>query len=101
MVLIEAVTRLLPDVLGNRDSAETDSFQTKLLASPIYTRPNVYRKYKVPQVLKSGNHRQIADWRRKKSLERTLIQRPDLLSSETFTKRDLKMLMEVLIGKNC
>lgn len=101
LVLIEAVTRLLPDVLGNRDSADTDSFQTKLLESPIYTRPNVYRKYKVPQVLRSGNHRQIADWRRKKSLERTLLQRPDLLSSETFTKKDLKMLMEVLNGKNC
>lgn len=100
LVLIESITRLLPKVLGNRDSADTDSFQTKLLETPIYTRPKLYKKYRVPQVLRSGNHRQIADWRRQKSLEKTLSQRPDLLSTETFTKRDFKILLEVLSGKN-
>ncbi len=100
LVLIESITRLLPGALGNRDSAESDSFQKYLLESPVYTRPNSYRKFKVPQILRSGNHNLIAHWRRKKSLQKTMTQRPDLLSLETFSKSDLAILLEVLDGEN-
>lgn len=100
LVLIESITRLLPGALGNRDSANSDSFQEYLLESPIYTRPNMYKKLKVPQILRCGNHGLVARWRRKQSLEKTLRQRPDLLTSETFAKTDLAILMEVLNGKN-
>jgi len=100
LVLVESITRLLPGVLGNKDSADTDSFQKNLLESPIYTRPNVYKKHKVPQILRSGDHRRIADWRSKKSLGKTLSHRPDLLPAETFLKKDLEILLEVLNGEN-
>jgi len=100
LMLIESITRLLPNVLRNRDSAHTDSFQHNLFESPIYTRPNVYKRCKVPEVLRSGNHQLVARWRRKKSLEITLSQRPDLISSEIFTKGDLEILLEVLNGKD-
>jgi tRNA (guanine37-N1)-methyltransferase len=100
LVLIEAITRLLPNVLGNRDSATTDSFQHDLFEAPIYTRPPVYQRFCVPDVLRSGNHQLVARWRRKKSLETTLSQRPDLLSSEIFSKKDFEMLLEVLNGEN-
>lgn len=100
LVLIESITRLLPGALGNKDSANSDSFQKHLIESPIYTRPNVYKKLKVPQILRSGNHNLVARWRRKKSLDKTLTQRPDLLLEETFTTTDLEILLEVLNGKN-
>lgn len=100
LTLIEAITRLLPGVLGNLDSAETDSFHTNLLESPIYTRPGVYRRLKVPNVLRSGNHNRIANWRRKKSIEMTLLRKPDLLGDEIFSEKDLEILLEVLNGRN-
>lgn len=100
LVLIEAITRLLPNVLGNRDSATTDSFQHDLFEAPIYTRPPVYQRFCVPDVLRSGNHQLVARWRRKKSLETTLSQRPDLMSSEIYSKKDFEMLLEVLHGEN-
>lgn len=100
LALIDAITRLLPNVLGNIDSADTDSFQSDLFESPIYTRPHTYKRLKVPGVLRSGNHQLIARWRRKRSLETTLFQRPDLISSETFSKKDFEILLEVLDGKN-
>jgi tRNA (guanine37-N1)-methyltransferase len=100
LVLIEAITRLLPNVLGNRDSVDTDSFQSKLLESPVYTRPSAYRKLKVPSVLRSGNHKLIALWRKKKSIEKTLSHRPDLLPKKIFSRNDLETLLEVLNGKN-
>ncbi len=100
LVLIESITRLLPGTLGNSDSAGSDSFQEHLLESPLYTRPHVYQKHKVPTVLRNGNHRLIARWRRKKSLERTLKHRPDLLPLATFSKSDLDILLEVINGKN-
>lgn len=98
LAVVESVTRLLPGVLGNQDSAESDSFQESLLGSPIYTRPHTFRKWKVPEVLRGGNHRQIADWRRRKSLELTLERRPELLGDTVFTKKDFEILMEVLYG---
>lgn len=100
LVLIESIARLLPGVLGNRDSAETDSFQRHLLEAPIYTRPEVHKRIGVPEVLRSGNHKAIAGWRRKKSLEVTLARNPDLLAEETFSQKDLDILLEVLNGKS-
>lgn len=78
MVMIDAIVRLLPGVLGNTESWESDSFQTGLLDSPRYTRPALYRNYAVPEVLVSGNHKKIADWRRKMAEELTRSHRPDL-----------------------
>jgi len=100
LVLIESIARLLPGVLGNRDSAETDSFQRSLLEAPIYTRPQIHKRMSVPEVLRSGNHKAIASWRRKKSLEVTLARNPDLLAEETFSEKDLEILLEVINGKS-
>jgi len=82
LVVIDAVVRLVPGVLGDLDSAATDSFQKNLLDAPYYTRPEEYRGLRVPDVLLSGHHQKIAEWREKQSLERTRKKRPDLLSSE-------------------
>lgn len=100
LILMESVTRLLPGVLGNRDSANSDSFQGNLLEAPIYTRPHVFKRFKVPHVLRSGNHSMIAEWRRKEAMEMTLARKPHLLSEETFSKKDFEILLEVLHGKN-
>jgi tRNA (guanine37-N1)-methyltransferase len=79
LVMVEAVARLLPGVLGNPASAEQDSFSDGLLEGPSYTRPEVWRGLAVPDVLRSGNHAAIARWRRDRALERTYHRRPDLL----------------------
>lgn len=100
LVIIESITRLLPGVLGNKDSAESDSLQNGLLESPIYTRPNLYKKFEVPLVLRTGDHRRIADWRRKESFKETLRKRPDLISTEIYPKKDLEILLEVLDDKD-
>jgi tRNA (guanine37-N1)-methyltransferase len=81
LVMVEAVARLLPGVLGNPASAQQDSFSDGLLEGPAYTRPEVWRGLAVPQVLRSGNHARIARWRRDRALERTAQRRPDLLSA--------------------
>jgi tRNA (guanine37-N1)-methyltransferase len=81
MVMIDAVGRLVPGVLGSEDSAEDDSFSNGLLEYPQYTRPPEYRGLKVPDILLSGNHREIARWRRMKSIEKTQRLRPELLDS--------------------
>jgi tRNA (guanine37-N1)-methyltransferase len=77
-VLVDAVGRLLPGVLNDETSALTDSFQDDLLAPPVYTRPEEFRGWKVPDILMSGNHSKIEEWRYEKSLERTSEKRPDL-----------------------
>jgi len=79
MVVVDAVTRLIPGVLGNMDSAETDSFHSGLLSHPHYTRPEVFEGMSVPDVLLSGHHANIKEWQRQKSLEITRERRPDLL----------------------
>jgi tRNA (guanine37-N1)-methyltransferase len=79
MVIIEAVVRLLPGALGDEDSSQDDSFTKALLEYPQYTRPEVFRGMKVPDVLLSGNHAKIAEWRRQQAIERTKNYRPDLL----------------------
>ena len=81
MVMVEAVVRLLPGVLGNPVSAQEDSFSDGLLEGPAYTRPVSWRGLDVPDVLRSGNHAAIARWRRDRALERTAARRPDLLGA--------------------
>lgn len=78
-VLVDAIGRLLPGVLGDETSALTDSFQDNLLAPPVYTRPVDFRGQKVPDVLMSGDHKKIEDWRYEQSVQRTKDRRPDLL----------------------
>ncbi len=78
MVIIDAITRLLPGALGHKDSAKQDSFMDGLLDYPHYTRPEVFNGQKVPNVLLSGNHKQVAEWRLKEALKRTRLRRPDL-----------------------
>ncbi len=80
LVLVDAIARLLPGVLGDEESALLDSFQAGRLDSPLYTRPAVFRDMAVPSVLTSGDHRRIALWRDEQSLERTRQRRPDLLA---------------------
>ncbi len=99
LVLIEAIARLLPGTLGNKDSATSDSFEEKLLAPAIYTRPRTYKRRSVPHVLRSGNHKLISRWRRKDAVTKTLTRRPDLFSCATYKKGDLEILLEVLNGK--
>jgi len=78
-VLVDAIGRLIPGVLNDETSALTDSFQDNLLAPPVYTRPETFRGWKVPEVLMSGNHAKIDQWRMEQSLQRTKERRPDLL----------------------
>ncbi len=81
LVMVEAVVRLLPGVLGNPESARQDSFSDGLLEGPSYTRPETWRGLAVPDVLRSGNHAAIARWRRDRALHRTAARRPDLLAA--------------------
>ncbi|MDI6775841.1 MAG: tRNA (guanosine(37)-N1)-methyltransferase TrmD [Syntrophales bacterium] len=98
MVVIDATSRLIPDVLGNRESASFDSFSTGLLEYPHYTRPSEYRGWKVPEVLLSGNHREIQTWRCRESLRRTLLRRPDLLEKAKLSEEDIKILKDIKVG---
>ncbi len=82
LVLVDAIVRLVPGVLGNASSALTDSFQDGLLDAPVYTRPASFRDLKVPNVLLSGDHRRIDAWRDAQRLQKTRTRRPDLLGDE-------------------
>lgn len=95
MVLVDAVTRLLPGALGSEASAEEDSFTDGLLDCPHYTRPEVYEGEEVPAVLLSGDHAAIRRWRRRQSLQRTLERRPELLAKATLDKEQRKLLDEI------
>lgn len=99
MVITDSIVRLLPNVLGNEQSAEEDSFSTGLLEHPHYTRPANFRGMKVPDILLSGHHANIEKWRRKKSLERTYERRKDLLESAQLTDEDKVMLAEIAKSK--
>lgn len=94
MVLIDAVTRLLPDVLGDAESAQQDSFVGGLLDCPHYTRPEVWQEVAVPSVLLSGDHAAIARWRLMQSLGRTQERRPDLLDGAALTAAHRQLLEE-------
>ena len=95
MVLVDAISRLLPGVLGEEESARDDSHTTGLLEYPHYTRPREFRGLSVPEVLLSGDHARIARWRRKESLRRTLLRRPELLATAPLSEEDLQLLAEV------
>ncbi|MDO8684020.1 MAG: tRNA (guanosine(37)-N1)-methyltransferase TrmD [Armatimonadota bacterium] len=96
LVILDAVTRLLPGVLGAEESAVEESFsEDGLLEYPHYTRPADFRGWAVPEVLLSGNHAEIAKWRRRQSLKRTLERRPDLLQRARLTDKDKRILAEL------
>lgn len=92
MIIVDAVTRLIPGVLGDPRGAEKDSYAMGLLEHPHYTRPNDFRGWNVPDVLLSGHHGRVDEWRRLEALMRTLARQPDLLSVPTLTEDDLKLL---------
>jgi tRNA (guanine37-N1)-methyltransferase len=94
MVLIDAVVRQLPGVLGDPESASQDSFVDGLLDCPHYTRPEVYREEGVPAVLLSGHHAQIARWRLKQALGRTWLRRPELLERRGLSEQERLLLEE-------
>ena len=94
MTLIDAVSRLVPGVLGHEESAEQDSFATGLLDCPHYTRPAVLADKEVPPVLLSGHHENIRRWRLKQALGRTWLRRPDMLNALALTKEQRKLLDE-------
>lgn len=92
MVVVDAVVRLLPGVLGSEGSWREDSHSSGLLEYPHYTRPQVYRGWSVPSVLLSGNHAAIANWRREQSLLRTLRHRPDLIEKAHLSEEERKFI---------
>ena len=95
LILIDAVSRLMPGVLGDPGGAADDSHATGLLEYPHYTRPPEYRDWEVPEVLLSGNHGEISRWRREQSLLRTFAKRPDLLEKAELSETDRKFLERV------
>jgi len=95
LVMIDAIARLLPGVLGAAGSAAHDSFSDGLLEYPQYTRPVEFEGLRVPDILLSGNHQAIAAWRRREQLRRTLQRRPDLLAHAILSEDDLKVLAEL------
>ena len=94
MVVIDAVTRQLPGVLGHELSAQEDSFADGLLDCPHYTRPEVYQGKQVPEVLLGGNHQEIRRWRLKQALGRTWQRRPDLIEARTLSSEEARLLAE-------
>ena len=95
MMITDAVSRMLPEVLGSSESASTDSFYNGLLEHPQYTKPREFEGMKVPDVLVSGDHGKIAQWRREKSLEVTLKNRPDLLEKAQLSEKDRRYLEQL------
>lgn len=96
LAMMDAVTRLLPGVLHTSASAQEDSFMDGLLDCPHFTRPEIAEEGRVPEVLLSGNHAAIAQWRRKQSLGRSWLQRPDLLGKVALSKKDRALLSEFM-----
>lgn len=98
LVVVEALARLIPGVLGDEESARSDSFYAGLLDHPHYTRPACFEGMEVPPVLVSGHHEQVRRWRRKEALRRTRERRPDLLSSVPLSDEDRQLLEEIERG---
>jgi tRNA (guanine37-N1)-methyltransferase len=97
LVILEAVIRLIPGVLGNADSLIEESHTDGLLEAPVYTKPATWRDLDVPEILRSGDHGRIARWRRDRALERTVARRPDLIAAagpDAFDRRDMTVLTE-------
>lgn len=99
MIVIDAVSRLVPGVLGNEHASEKDSHAQGLLEHPHYTRPPVFRGWEVPPILRSGDHARIDRWRRKQSLLRTQLRRPDLLEARSLSAEEKLLLKEALSEK--
>jgi tRNA (guanine37-N1)-methyltransferase len=96
LVVVDAVSRLVPGVLGNEASPADESFSRGLLEYPQYTRPREFMEMQVPEVLLSGNHEEIRRWRRKESLKRTILRRPDLMERFQPTREDEIMMRQIL-----
>lgn len=99
MVLVDAVARLIPGVLGDEHSSQEESFANGLLEYPHYTRPRIFEDMEVPEILLSGHHEEIRRWRLKLSLTRTLLKRPDLLLNRQYEKEEKMLLEEILFGR--
>lgn len=95
MLLMDAVLRLIPGILGDMQSAEQDSFANGLLDCPHYTRPIEFQGMSVPEILRSGNHALIAEWRLEQSLRRTLERRPDLLEGRALLPQEIRLLEKI------
>ena len=100
LILIDALTRLIPGALGDPDAAQDDSHASGLLEYPHYTRPPEFRGWKVPEVLLSGNHAEITKWRRQQALLRTWKRRPEMLEKIELTKEDQKFLQSLKNDEN-
>jgi len=96
LIVIEAVSRLVPGVIGNEASSIDESFREPLLEYPQYSRPQVFLDREVPAVLLSGNHEEIRKWRRKESIRRTLLRRPDLFEKFEPTEEDRRFIREIM-----
>ena len=96
LALIDALSRKIPGVLGNQESFKNDSFENNLLKGPVYTRPQKFEGKDVPRILLSGDHEKINDWKILSSLQRTIERRPDLLDSVKLTKKQKKLLDNLL-----
>jgi tRNA (guanine37-N1)-methyltransferase len=96
LVIVDTVARLVPDVVGDQDSVELDTFVRGLLDYPQYTRPASFRGLEVPSVLLSGHHAAIARWRRRQALARTLEERPEMLENAPLTSEDRAVLLEIV-----
>lgn len=99
LVVIDAVSRLLPGVLGDKQAAEKDSHTHSLLEHPHYTRPAEYRGWEIPEVLRSGDHARVAAWRRRESLRRTMSRRPDLLEGAELTAKERAWIEEQIANE--
>lgn len=95
MVLVDAVVRLIPGVLGSDQATEEESYTNGLLEYPQYTRPRVYRGWEVPQVLLSGNHEEVARWRRHQAIKRTLERQPDLIQGAALSETERELIDKV------
>lgn len=100
MVVIDAIARLLPGVLGDQTSAENDSFSTGMLDHPHYTRPESWRRQAVPEVLLGGDHAKVAKWRLQQALGATWLKRPDLLDGLELNEEQTGLLREFIAGQN-
>lgn len=99
MVVVDSITRLIPGVLGDENSCQEESFGAGLLEYPHYTRPRSFEGKEVPEVLLSGHHAQIRTWRKKQSLLRTLLKRPELLLDREYDPEERQLLEEILFSR--
>ena len=99
LIVADSVTRLLPGVLGGEGATEEESFQEGLLEYPHYTRPRVFERHEVPQVLLEGDHQRIARWRRQQAVARTVTRRPDLLARAVLSKEDREFIKSLAVSQ--